>query len=88
MSLGFITASSLRMLPTELRYAVADAWRHDPDAAALMRCTTDKYASRARHVRDDREALHGAGLARACRPTSDHVRLLTTRGFRQSGHRT
>lgn len=45
MSLDFTTPGGLRMLLTKLHYSGPGAWRHDPDAAALMQYATDKYAS-------------------------------------------
>ena len=61
MSLDFTTASGLRMLLTELHYAGPDAWRHDPDAAALMEYATDKYASLAiKHGLEPDDAAYAA----------------------------
>ena len=61
MSLDFTTATGLRMLLTELHYAGPGAWRHDPDAAALMRYTTDKYASLAtKHGLEPDDAAYAA----------------------------
>lgn len=48
MSLDFTTSAGLRMLLTELHYAGEGAWRHDPDAAALIEHAADKYAALAR----------------------------------------
>ena len=61
MSTDFTTASGLRMLLTELHYAGPGAWRHDPDAAALMEYATDKYASLAtKHGLDPDDAAYAA----------------------------
>lgn len=45
MSLDFTTSAGLRMLLTELHYAGEGAWRHDPDAAALVEYAADKYSA-------------------------------------------
>lgn len=61
MSIDFTTSTGLRMLLTELHYADADAWRHDPDAAALMEYATDKYASLAtKHGLEPDDAAYAA----------------------------
>ena len=61
MSTDFTTASGLRMLLTELHYAGPDAWRYDPDAAALMEYATDKYASLAtKHGLEPDDAAYAA----------------------------
>lgn len=61
MSIDFTTSTGLRMLLTELHYAGRDAWRHDPDAAALMEYATDKYASLAtKHGLEPDDAAYAA----------------------------
>lgn len=61
MSTDFTTPSGLRMLLTELHYAGPDAWRQDPDAAALMQYATDKYASLAtKHGLEPDDAAYAA----------------------------
>lgn len=61
MSTDFTTPNGLRMLLTELHYAGPDAWRHDPDAAALMQYATDKYASLAtKHGLETDDAAYAA----------------------------
>lgn len=58
---GFENSERLRELLTRLNTAGPDAWRTDPDAAALMRHTADKYAALARkHGLDPWEAATAA----------------------------
>ncbi|MGY0541394.1 serine/arginine repetitive matrix protein 2 [Nocardioides sp. YJ-D4] len=61
MSLDFTTPGGLRMLLTELHYAEPGAWRHDPDAAALMEYATEKYGSLAtKHGLEPDDAAYAA----------------------------
>ena len=58
---GFENSEQLRELLTRLTTAGPDAWRTDPDAAALMRHAADKYAALARkHGLDPWEAATAA----------------------------
>ena len=58
---GFENSERLRELLTRLNTAGPDAWRTDPDAAALMRHAADKYAALARkHGLDPWEAATAA----------------------------
>ncbi|GAA1576617.1 hypothetical protein [Leucobacter aridicollis] len=58
---GFENSERLRELLTRLTTAGPDAWRTDPDAAALMRHAADKYAALARkHGLDPWEAATAA----------------------------
>lgn len=58
---GFENSERLRELLTRLTTAGPDAWRTDPDAAALMRHAADKYAALARkHGLDPWEAAAAA----------------------------
>lgn len=61
MSLDFTTSAGLRMLLTELHYAGDGAWRHDPDAAALMEYAADKYSALAcKHGLEREDAAYAA----------------------------
>ena len=58
---GFENSERLRELLTRLNAEGPDAWRNDPDAAALMRHAADKYAALARkHGLDPWEAATAA----------------------------
>ena len=57
----FEDSEALRALLTRLHEAGRGAWRHDPEAAALMRHAADKYAALARkHGLDPWEAASAA----------------------------